>query len=148
MPIFKIFNMKKHVLIVLVVAMLTLTSAVYALDFDGSQISGLNVTTDIEGAFSESQAQNKTLAIIFDQDNCVYCEMFKDDVLSNRDVQNELNEHYIVLFVDINKNPDIATKYNVYGTPTTQFLDSNGKEIYKVEGYVTGDEFLKDLREI
>ena len=148
MPIFKIFNMKKHVLIVLVVAMLTLTSAVYALDFDGSQISGLNVTTDIEGAFSESQAQNKTLAIIFDQDICVYCDMFKDDVLSNRDVQKELNEHYIVLLVDINKNPDIATKYKVYGTPTTQFLDSNGKEIYKIEGYVTGDEFLKDLREI
>lgn len=140
--------MKKHVLIVLAVAMLTLTSAVYALDFDASQISGLNVTTDIDGAFSESQTQNKTLAIIFDQDNCVYCDMFKDDVLSNRDVQKELNEHYIVLFVDINKNPDIATKYKVYGTPITQFLDSNGKEIYKIEGYVTGDEFLKDLREI
>lgn len=140
--------MKKHVLIVLAVAMLTLTSVVYALDFDDSQISGLNVTTDIDGAFSESKAQNKTLAIIFDQDNCVYCDMFKDDVLSNRDVQKELNEHYIVLLVDINKNPDIATKYKVYGTPITQFLDSNGKEIYKIEGYVTGDEFLKDLREI
>lgn len=140
--------MKKHVLIVLAVAMLTLTSAVYALDFDDSQISGLNVTTDIDGAFSESKAQNKTLAIIFDQDNCVYCDMFKDDVLSNRDVQKELNEHYIVLLVDINKNPDIATKYKVYGTPITQFLDSNGKEIYKIKGYVTGDEFLKDLREI
>lgn len=140
--------MKKHVLIVLAVAMLTLTSAVFALDFDDSQISGLNVTTDIDGAFSESKAQNKTLAIIFDQDNCVYCDMFKDDVLSNRDVQKELNEHYIVLLVDINKNPDIATKYKVYGTPITQFLDSNGKEIYKIKGYVTGDEFLKDLREI
>ena len=140
--------MKKHVLIVLAVAMLTLTSVAYALDFDDSQISGLNVTTDIDGAFSESKAQNKTLAIIFDQDNCVYCDMFKDDVLSNRDVQKELNEHYIVLLVDINKNPDIATKYKVYGTPITQFLDSNGKEIYRVEGYVTGDEFLKDLREI
>ena len=140
--------MKKHVLIVLAVAMLTLTSAVYALDFDDSQISGLNVTTDIDGAFSESKAQNKTLAIIFDQDNCVYCDMFKDDVLSNRDVQKELNEHYIVLLVDINKNPDIATKYKVYGTPIIQFLDSNGKEIYKIKGYVTGDEFLKDLREI
>ena len=148
MPIFRIFNMKKHVLIVLAVAMLTLTSVAYALDFDDSQISGLNVTTDIDGAFSESKAQNKTLAIIFDQDNCVYCDMFKDDVLSNRDVQKELNEHYIVLLVDINKNPDIATKYKVYGTPITQFLDSNGKEIYRVEGYVTGDEFLKDLREI
>ena len=140
--------MKKHVLIVLAVAMLTLTSVVYVLDFDDSQISGLNVTTDIDGAFSESKAQNKTLAIIFDQDNCVYCDMFKEDVLSNRDVQKELNEHYIVLFVDINKNPDIATKYKVYGTPTIQILHSNGKEIYRVEAYVTGDEFLEDLREI
>ncbi len=140
--------MKKYILIVLAIVMLTLTSAVYGIAFDNNQISGLNVTTDIDGAFNESQTQNKTLAIIFDQDNCVYCDMFNDEVLSNKNVQNELNEKFIVLFVDINKHPDIAAKYKVYGTPTTQFLDSNGNEVYKIEGYVTSDEFLNDLKEI
>ena len=140
--------MKKYILILAVICALTLTSAVYSLDFGDTQIQGLNITTDVDGAFNDSHSQNKTLAIIFDQDSCVYCDMLKDNVLSDKDIQKELNENFIVLLVDINKNPDIAQKYNVYGTPTIQFLDSNGNEVNKIEGYVESDEFLDNIKEI
>lgn len=140
--------MKKYIFIVAVISLLTLTSAVYSLDFDDTQISGLNVTTDIDGAFNASQNENKTLAIIFDQDSCVYCDILKENVLSDNDVQKVLNENFIVLMVDINKNPDIAQKYNVYGTPTIQFLDSNGNDVDKIEGCPEKDDFLNVIKEI
>lgn len=106
------------------ICLLAMTSAVYSLNTDDTPIQGLNVTTDIEGAFNASQSQNKNLAIIFDQDSCVYCDMLKEDVLSNADVQKQLNENYVVLLVDINENPDFAAKYNVVGTPMVKFVDS------------------------
>lgn len=140
--------MKRYISVVLLIAILTLTSAVYAAESDNSQIAGLNVTTDIDAAFNASQSQNRTLMIVFDQDSCVYCDLFKSDVLSNPQVQKELNENYVVLLVDINKNPDIAAKYKVYGTPTTQFIDSSGRQIHKIEGYIDSAEFLKTLKEI
>lgn len=140
--------MKKYIFIVAIISLLTLTSAVYSLDFDDTQISGLNVTTDIDGAFNASQNENKTLAIIFDQDSCVYCDILKENVLSDNDVQKVLNENFIVLMVDINKNPDIAQKYNVYGTPTIQFLDSNGNDVDKIEGCPEKDDFLNVIKEI
>ncbi len=140
--------MKKYIFIVAVISLLALTSAVYSFDFDDTLIQGLNVTTDVDGAFNASQSENKTLAIIFDQDSCVYCDMLKDNVLSNSDVQKELNENFIVLLVDINKNPDIAQKYDVFGTPTIQFLDSNGNNVIKIEGYLESDEFLETIKEI
>lgn len=140
--------MKKYIIIAMAICFLTLTSAVYSLNVDDTVIPGLNITTDIEGAFNESQSQNKNLAIIFDQDSCVYCEMLKDDVLSNEDVQKQLNEDYIVLLVDINRNPDFADKYNVFGTPTVKFIDSKGSPIGEIEGYVDSGEFLKELKEI
>lgn len=140
--------MKKYIFIVAVISLLALTSAVYSFDFDDTLIQGLNVTTDVDGAFNASQSENKTLAIIFDQDSCVYCDMLKDNVLSNSDVQKELNENFIVLLVDINKNPDIAQKYEVFGTPTIQFLDSNGNNVIKIEGYLESDEFLETIKEI
>lgn len=140
--------MKKYIFVLALIISLTLTSAVYSLDFDDSQIQGLNVTTDIDGAFNASQSQNKTLAIIFDQDSCVYCELLKDNVLSDGNVQKELNENFIVLLVDVNKNPDVANKYEVYGTPTIQFLDSNGSGVQKVEGCPETDEFLEIIKEI
>ena len=140
--------MKKYVLICLVILLLTLTATVNAVDFENTTIKGLNVTNDVNGAINEAQNQNKSLALIFDQGSCVYCEMLKDNVLTNSDIQKELNENYIVVLVDINKNPDIAKKYDVFGTPTIQFLDSNSKEIGKIEGYVDTAEFLKTLKEI
>ncbi|MBQ7928015.1 MAG: thioredoxin fold domain-containing protein [Methanobrevibacter sp.] len=140
--------MKKYIFIVAVISLLALTSAVYSLDFDDTQIQGLNVTTDIDGAFNASQSENKTLAIIFDQDSCVYCDILKENVLSDVNVQNELNENFIVLLVDINKNPEIAQKYNVYGTPTIQFLDSNGNDVNRIEGCPETDEFLNIVKEI
>lgn len=140
--------MKKYIFILIILSLLTLTSAVYSVDFDDTQIPGLNVTTDIDGAFNVSQSENKTLAIIFDQDSCVYCDILKNDVLSDQEVQKELNENFIVLLVDINKNPDIAQKYKVYGTPTIQFLDSNGNDMDKIEGCPPKEDFLNMVKEI
>ena len=141
--------MKKYILTGLaVMVLLTLTMAVSAVDFDSGEIQGLNVTTDVDGAFSLAQSQNKTVAIIFDQDSCVYCDMLKDNVLSDKNVQKELNEKCIVLLVDINKNPQTAGKYQVFGTPVVHFVDGNGKTVQKIEGYVESDEFLSALKEI
>lgn len=140
--------MKKYVLISLVIILLTLTATVSAVDFENTTIKGLNITDDVDGAISEAQTQNKKVALIFDQNSCVYCEILKDNVLTNSDVQKDLNENYIVVLVDINKNPNIAAKYDVFGTPTVQFLNSTGKEIGKIEGYVESDQFLKTLKEI
>lgn len=143
-----IITMKRYILITSVIIILTMTLAVSAVDFENETIKGLNITTDFDGALSEAQIQNKSIALIFDQDSCVYCEMLKNDVLSNKDIQKELNEKYIVVIVDINKNPEIAAKYEVFGTPTVQFLDSHGGEISKIEGYVDSNEFSKELKEI
>ena len=140
--------MKKYVLISLVILILTSAIAVSAVDFENTTIKGLNITTDVDGALSEAQSQNKSVALIFDQGSCVYCDMLKDNVLSNSTVQKELNENYIVVLVDINKNPGIANKYKVFGTPTMQFLDSKGSEIGRIEGYVESTEFLSTLKEI
>ncbi len=141
--------MKKKILIIIAIfAVLSLISGVSSADIENTTIDGLNITTDIDYAFNIPQSQNKTLIIVFDQDSCVYCDMFKEDVLSNEDVQKELNENFVVLLTDINKNPDIADEYQVFGTPTIHFVDSNAKSIGKIEGYVDSAEFLQTIKEI
>jgi thiol:disulfide interchange protein DsbD len=140
--------MKKHILILTILMLIASASVVYSANFENKTIPGLNITTDVDEAFDASQNENKTLVIIFDQDSCVYCDMLKKDVLSNSDVQKQLNENYVVLLADVNKNPDIASKYDVFGTPAVQFIASNGTNLTKIEGYVDSGEFLKELKEI
>lgn len=148
MLIFKLFSMKKHVLIAMAICVLALASTVYALDADSTTIQGLNVTTDVDAAFNTSHAENKTLVIIFDSESCVYCDIFKKDVLGDSKVQEELNGNFTVLLVDANKNPNLVGKYKVYGTPEIQFVAPDGKAIGKIDGSIGADDFLKALKEI
>ena len=134
--------MKKIIIILVVLAILTIgLSANFA-------ANTLNNTTDLNVAISDAQSQNKSIVMIFDQDNCVYCDMLKKDVLSNAQVIDELNNKSVVVIVNINEHPELATKYKAYGTPTTVILDSNQHEIGRIEGYVEADEFLKTLQGI
>ena len=66
----------------------------------------------------------------------------------NLEVQKALNESFIVVMVDINKNPDLASQYHVFGTPASVFLNGNGSEIHRIDGYVGASEFLSELRKI
>jgi thiol:disulfide interchange protein DsbD len=86
--------------------------------------------------------------LIFDQDSCYYCDLLKQDTLSDLEVQEILNNDYIVADVDINREASLAAEYQVFGTPTMVFLECDANQIYSIEGYVPADEFLDDLKGI
>ena len=140
--------MKKYVFILMAIMLLAVAPAVYSADFENSTIPGLNMTTDIDLAMNAAQSENKSVAIFFDQASCAYCDMLKNNVLSNSDVQKQLNENYVFLLVDINENPKFADKYWVYGTPIIKFIEPSGKVTHEIQGYIEADEFLKELKEI
>lgn len=134
--------MKKIIILLVVLAILSVgLSANFA-------ANTLNNTTDLNAAISGAHSQNKSVVMIFDQDNCVYCDMLKENVLSDAKVIDVLNNRSIVVFVNINQHPELATKYKAYGTPITVILDSNQHEIGRIEGYVEANEFLKTLQGI
>lgn len=132
--------MKKILYVLFVIAILTCSVSVsFAADT-------INNTTDLNQAVSQAQKDNKTIMLVFDQDGCYYCDLLKKDVLSNNDVISKLNEGFITVVVDINSHPQLAAKYHVVGTPTMIFLDSNQKEINKIEGYIDAGEFLNTIK--
>ena len=75
----------------LLVALLAM--AANAQDIDGA----LNTTSDVNGVLSQSHDRN--VMLIFDQDSCVYCDLFKQNVLSDKAVQKELNDSFIVVML-------------------------------------------------
>ena len=134
--------MKKVVFVLIILAILACgMSASFAAEH-------VNNTTDLNKAIEQAHAQNKSIMLLFDQDDCYYCHEMKEKTLSNPDVISKLNEGYITVIIDVNEQTNIASKYKVFGTPTTIFLDSNQKQIGKIEGYVGADEFLNTLKGI
>lgn len=108
----------------------------------------VNNTTDLNKAIDQAHAENKSIVLLFTQKNCYYCDELNEKTLSNPEVISKLNEKYITVVIDINDQFKVADKYKVFGTPTIIFLDSNQKEIGKIEGYVDANEFLNTLKGI
>ena len=76
--------------------------------YDDSYIDGLNVSYDLSASLDDAKLENKTVMLIFDQDSCIYCEMLKDDALSDSEVQKEINDKCIPVIIDINNSLSLA----------------------------------------
>ena len=59
-----------------------------------------------------------------------------------------MNKNFIVTIVDMNQNYQTADEYKILGTPTEVFLDYEGNEIDRIQGYEREDKFMEKLKEI
>ena len=112
------------------------------------KIDGLKTSPDLDHALSLAKSKKKPILVVFQQEDCEWCELLIDKVLSNEEVQKELNKRFIVTFVDMNQNYKIADEYKILGTPTEVFLDYEGNEIDRIQGYEREDKFMNKLKEI
>lgn len=140
--------MKKYIILFLIAIAVISVSAVSGADFDGQIVDGLNSTSDIAQGLDDAKINNNSIMLIFGQDSCYYCDLLKEEVLSDEEVQKELNGNFNVVFVDVNEHYDIAAEFEVMGTPTCVIIDTNGHELGRIDGYVSSDEFLDYVREI
>lgn len=142
-------NKKLLILSLTVVLMFgVLIASASSQSYDNQIVDGLNCTSDLNQALSDAQSQNKNVMLVFDQEGCYYCDLIKEDTFSDGEVQGELSENYIICVVDINQQPNLASQYQVFGTPYIVFLDSNSQKLGEITGYVPADEFLDALKEI
>ena len=124
------------------------SSLLVAGDSEEIKIDGLKTSPDLDHALSLAKSKKKPILVVFQQEDCEWCELLVDKVLSNPEVQKELNKRFIVTFVDMNQNYKIADEYKILGTPTEVFLDYEGNEIDRIQGYEREDKFMTKLKEI
>ncbi|PKL50256.1 MAG: thioredoxin [Planctomycetes bacterium HGW-Planctomycetes-1] len=72
-------------------------------------------------------------------DKCIPCKMMKP-------ILDELTQEYAgklqVEFYDVWKDPAPGQKYGVRMIPTQIFLDPNGKELFRHEGFFSKEDIL------
>lgn len=124
------------------------SSLLVAGDSEEIKIDGLKTSPDLDHALSLAKSKKKPILVVFQQEDCEWCELLVDKVLSNQEVQKELNKRFIVTFVDMNENYKLADEYKILGTPTEVFLDYEGNEIDRIQGYEREDKFITKLKEI
>lgn len=95
---------------------------------------------------NESDAQK--YFIFFSSQNCGYCRLLETKTFSNPDVSAYINENYIPVRVDVDKQRELAVRYRIQGVPDLRFLSKDGAVIGRWIGFTEPDHLLKLLKYI
>jgi thioredoxin-related protein len=114
------------------------------------RVSELPWTADLTRALEQAKAENKIVLLDFTgSDWCVWCIKFDDDVLSKPEFASYAKTNLVMVMLDFpnakeqsdsvkKTNKDLQEKFKVDGFPTYVALNSDGKEIGRQVGYLSG----------
>ena len=74
---------------------------------------------------------------------CGPCKMLSPIL---REVKDSLGDTVSIIKIDVDKNQQISSKYQVRGVPT-MILFQNGKELWRQSGVLTKEEIIKTIIE-
>ncbi len=95
-----------------------------------------------------AKTQDKPVFLYFHADWCTYCTKLKKTTFVDKDVLNYLNDNFISITIDTEKEKAFARQWEIKGLPSIWFLKSNSSKISNLPGYVGPDQFLAILKYI
>jgi len=98
-------------------------------------------------AFSKAQTENKPVLLSISAVWCYWCHVMDETSYSDPDVAQLINQNFVAVRVDNDHRPDLNSRYNVGGWPTTAFLTGHGGLIGGAT-YLPPDQFLSMLSEL
>ncbi len=97
--------------------------------------------------FAKAQAEDKPVLLSISATWCYWCHVMDETTYSDPDVQSLLEQSFVAVRVDNDHRPDINSRYNVGGWPTTAFMTPHGGLIGGAT-YLPPDQFLAMLAEL
>jgi thioredoxin 1 len=101
-------------------------------------LSGISDGTDLSEI---SQNQDKGLPTLVDlgSKNCIPCKKMEPIL---EELRTEYKGRLNVIFYDVNEFPEKAQAYQIRVIPTQIFLDAEGKELFRHEGFLAKNKIL------
>ena len=97
----------------------------------------------MSNSFENIIKSEKPVLIDFFATWCGPCKMLAPIL---KEVKDSLGERITILKIDVDKNQDLSSKYQVRGVPT-MILFQNGKQLWRQSGVLTKDEIIKNIVE-
>lgn len=134
-------------IVVIIISLLVLVLSIHTLTSNEteSNTSSIQWGNDLNQAMEEAKKSNKTIFIDFYADWCSYCGEMDEETFTDPQVKEKLTLNYVLLKVDVDKNPDLSSKYRAYSLPTIVIVDSSGNEIKRIIGYQTPEQLLSQI---
>jgi len=86
---------------------------------------------------------NQAVLVDFHADWCGPCKMLAPIL---KQVKEELKETIKIVKIDVDKNPVLASKYQVRGVPT-MILFKNGKQVWRQSGVLQKNDIIATVKQ-
>jgi len=115
-----------------------------------SHTSGtLSWTSNWDAALKRARAEEKFILIDFYADWCVWCKKLDRTTLSDKAVSAYLGERVIPVRLNTDREGrKLARRFRVEGLPTLVILNSEGREVARIPGFLPPDAFLERVQQI
>ncbi|PIE63619.1 MAG: hypothetical protein CSA26_12085, partial [Desulfobacterales bacterium] len=116
--------MRKENILVVVLVCLFMAAAYYFVDTQGGKNPGQEGTSEMSGGIQWNPysrglelaaAREKPVFLYFHADWCSYCKKLKQTTFADAGVIQALNENFVSVSVDVDKERNLARDWNVRG---------------------------------
>ncbi|HOD40537.1 MAG TPA: thioredoxin family protein [Candidatus Wallbacteria bacterium] len=90
-------------------------------------------------------AKNKIILYEFGAGKCAQCKQMKPII---EELQKELEGKVEIKLFDVGSDKEITEKHKIMLIPCQVFLDGEGKELFRHEGFFSKEEILAKLKEL
>ena len=113
----------------------------------GHSADALNWRSFGEG-LALANAEGKKVFIHFRADWCRYCHQMDRETFRNPSVVAYLNENFIAVKVDTDKEQNVADMFGVRTLPDNWFVSEKGERLGYRQGYIPPATFIKILKSV
>jgi len=102
---------------------------------------------DYERGMTQAKKEGKPTIINFYGKWCPPCRQFDRETFQDKEVY-ENSKNFVCVKVDAGKRGDLSGKYRAFYTPTIIFINSQGREVDRIVGYVNANSFLGHMEDV
>ena len=107
--------------------------------------SKLQWQQNLKGAQKLALQQNKPMLIVFGASWCTYCHKLERETLSDRRIVNFIEQEFIPVHLDFDKDAKIAKILEVERLPCTVILTPEADLLLRSEGFAVPKDFQATL---
>ncbi len=104
---------------------------------------------DYDTGIRQAERQNKPVLLTFYKAGTRFCEDISQNTYVNPRVIKYVEENFVPIFIDVDKQPDIARRYHVDYYPTHYIKRPDGEKLFgPILGYKPPTVFISELENL
>ena len=109
---------------------------------DRGQIRFIN---DAQTGLQLAEQQRLPCLLFFTAEWCTFCHQMEETAFVDATI-GKLAKHFVCVFVDADREPQLCQHYGIRGYPTLQFLATDGRRLHRLVGRQTTQQLAGGMR--